>query len=224
MNRALVAAACLSLLLPGLARAEERPKDAAPAHEAARPAAHEAPHAAAHAAPRPAVRHAAARPAAHHQARPTRQAVRHTARPTQQTAHRPATERGAAEHSDAGHRPAGHEVAQREGAGGGDRARIADASRPQQAQGDRFFHRGHSFARIEGPAYQFPRGYGYRRWEIGALLPAIFYEPAEYYGGWAPLGLQSPPPGYQWVRYGQDLMLVNIDTGTIEDVVYGVFA
>jgi Ni/Co efflux regulator RcnB len=30
--------------------------------------------------------------------------------------------------------------------------------------------------------------------------------------------------GYQWVRYGPDLLLVDIATGQVVDVRYGVFA
>jgi Ni/Co efflux regulator RcnB len=32
-----------------------------------------------------------------------------------------------------------------------------------------------------------------------------------------------PPKGYRWVRYGPDLLLVNVRTGRISDVIYGAF-
>jgi Ni/Co efflux regulator RcnB len=35
--------------------------------------------------------------------------------------------------------------------------------------------------------------------------------------------LEPPPPGFQWVRYGPDLLLVNVVTGQVADVAYGVF-
>jgi Ni/Co efflux regulator RcnB len=35
--------------------------------------------------------------------------------------------------------------------------------------------------------------------------------------------LPMPPRGYEWVRYGDDALLVNIRTGEIVDVVYDVF-
>nr|WP_216855977.1 RcnB family protein [Acidisphaera sp. S103] len=47
--------------------------------------------------------------------------------------------------------------------------------------------------------------------------------PSFYYTGWAALGLQQPLPGYSWVRFGPDLLLVNLTTYEVEDVVYGVF-
>jgi Ni/Co efflux regulator RcnB len=68
-----------------------------------------------------------------------------------------------------------------------------------------------------------PRGYSYRRWGIGALLPSVFLAQAYFYTGWGALGLQAPVPGYTWVRYGPDLLLVNLTTREIEDVIYGVF-
>ena len=33
----------------------------------------------------------------------------------------------------------------------------------------------------------------------------------------------DPPYGYVWVRYGDDALLVDVDTGEILRVVYGVF-
>lgn len=57
----------------------------------------------------------------------------------------------------------------------------------------------------------------------GAFLPGVFLAPPYYYRGYARLGLGSPPPGYQWIRYGPDLLLVNVATGRIADVVTGVF-
>ena len=32
-----------------------------------------------------------------------------------------------------------------------------------------------------------------------------------------------PPPGRRWVRYGSDLLLVNVRNRRVEDVIYGVF-
>ena len=32
-----------------------------------------------------------------------------------------------------------------------------------------------------------------------------------------------PPYGYQWVRFGPDVMLVNIRTGEILDVIHNAF-
>ena len=76
---------------------------------------------------------------------------------------------------------------------------------------------------MRGPAYHYPPGFRYRRWAAGAILPSIFLSSAYYYNNYPALGLSPPPPGYQWVRYGSDLLLVNIATGRIADVVDGAF-
>ena len=73
-----------------------------------------------------------------------------------------------------------------------------------------------------GP-YSYPAGYAYRRWTNGQLLPLLFLSSAYYFTNYAVLGLDPPPYGYQWVRYGPDVILVNTRTGQIMDVVYGVF-
>jgi len=44
-----------------------------------------------------------------------------------------------------------------------------------------------------------------------------------YYDDYAPLGLARPPVGYRWIRYGPDLLLVDVNSGRIGDVVDGVF-
>jgi Ni/Co efflux regulator RcnB len=77
--------------------------------------------------------------------------------------------------------------------------------------------------RVRIAPFIYPRGWGYRRWVVGAVLPPLFLFPAYYYADWAVLGLAAPPPGYQWVRYGPDLLLVDLSTGQVVDAVYGAF-
>ena len=76
---------------------------------------------------------------------------------------------------------------------------------------------------IRGPAFRFPAGFAYRRWATGAILPPIFLSSPYYYDSYASLGLGPPPAGYRWVRYGPDLLLVDVVTGRIGDVVDEVF-
>jgi Ni/Co efflux regulator RcnB len=71
--------------------------------------------------------------------------------------------------------------------------------------------------------YNYPDGYGYRRWRIGLILPVIFLQENYIFNDYASLGFDDPPPGYEWVRYGPDLLLVDLDTGEVVDVEYGVF-
>jgi Ni/Co efflux regulator RcnB len=59
---------------------------------------------------------------------------------------------------------------------------------------------------------------------VGRPLARALFAPAYYYAGYAALGLAAPPANYQWIRYGPDLMLVNLATGNVVDIRYGVFA
>ena len=70
--------------------------------------------------------------------------------------------------------------------------------------------------------YSYPRGFGYRSWSVGLFLPSVFYSPT-YYVDYAPYGLQPPPYGYEWVRVDADVLLVEIRTGLIVDVLHGFF-
>jgi Ni/Co efflux regulator RcnB len=77
--------------------------------------------------------------------------------------------------------------------------------------------------RVHLNPFIYPQGYSYRRWGIGAALPPLFWAREYWYPDWAALGLEPPPPGYQWVRYGPDLLLVNVTTGQVADAAYDVF-
>jgi len=79
------------------------------------------------------------------------------------------------------------------------------------------------FRPIHGPIFHYPRGYRYRRWTIGLLLPAIFLSNVYYWNNYADIGVGPPPRGYRWVRYGPDLLLIQIRTRRVVDVIYGAF-
>ena len=98
------------------------------------------------------------------------------------------------------------------------------AMRPPPRPGrPQFSWRGRFFNPVRGPAFRYPPGYAYRRWSIGAFLPALFLSSTYYYDNWRGLGIDPPPPGRRWVRYGPDLLLINVRTRGVEDVIYGVF-
>lgn len=87
----------------------------------------------------------------------------------------------------------------------------------------RFVYRGRYHRAIRAPAFRYPRGYGYRHWARGDYLPSIFLSAPFFFYDYYDLGVAPPPPGYRWVRYGPDLLLVDIYTGYVVDVVYDVF-
>jgi hypothetical protein len=89
--------------------------------------------------------------------------------------------------------------------------------------GPQFSFHGRMFNRVHLAPFAYPHGWGYRRWAVGVALPALFLAPAYYYADWATLGLAPPQPGFQWVRYGPDLLLVDVNSGQVVDVAYGVF-
>ena len=89
--------------------------------------------------------------------------------------------------------------------------------------GAQFSYRGHMINRVRVAPFVYPGGYGYRRWVVGGVLPPIFLTPGYYYANWAALGVEPPQPGFQWVRYGPDLLLVNVGNGQVVDAVYGAF-
>lgn len=89
------------------------------------------------------------------------------------------------------------------------------------------FH-GHSYAwhAVGYPhPWAYPAGYGYRLWAVGAVLPPLFWStPTYYYTGWAGMGLPPPDPGFQYVEYGPDLLLVNVADGSVVQVFPGAFS
>jgi hypothetical protein len=86
-----------------------------------------------------------------------------------------------------------------------------------------FGYHGHFFNPVRISPFIYPPGWGYRTWAVGAVLPPIFLAQQYYYSDWATLGLDPPPPGAQWVRYGPDLLLVDVSTGNVIETVPGVF-
>jgi Nickel/cobalt transporter regulator len=102
----------------------------------------------------------------------------------------------------------------------GEPHRGAEFVRPGGAQ---FVYGGQAFERVRTAPFVYPRGWGYQRWAVGAFLPPVFLVRDYWYPDWDLIGLPPPPPDYQWVRYGPDLLLVDLTTGEVIDVVYDVF-
>lgn len=78
-------------------------------------------------------------------------------------------------------------------------------------------------ARVHAGAYAWPRGYAYGRRSIGYIVPRPLLASTYIYSSYAALGLAAPHAGHQWVRYGDDLLLVEMASGRVVDIRYGVF-
>ena len=76
---------------------------------------------------------------------------------------------------------------------------------------------------MRAPPYRYPHGYGYRRWKVRMVLPAVLLSSPYLFQNYAMVGVGRPPAGYDWVRYGPDLLLVNRQTRRVVDVIYGAF-
>jgi Nickel/cobalt transporter regulator len=94
---------------------------------------------------------------------------------------------------------------------------------PGGPPGAQFGYHGHMVARVHRDPFVYPQGWAYRRWAVGAMLPPLFLARDYWYADWAALGLAPPPPGFQWVRYGPDLLLVDVTSGQVAEVVPDVF-
>jgi Ni/Co efflux regulator RcnB len=74
-----------------------------------------------------------------------------------------------------------------------------------------------------GP-YHAPAGWVARQWTYGQILPRAYWTANYFLSDYWLFGLEVPPAGYEWVRDGNDAILVSTATGEILQVEYGVFA
>jgi Ni/Co efflux regulator RcnB len=71
--------------------------------------------------------------------------------------------------------------------------------------------------------YRRPGGWYAHRWVYGERVPHGWYGRDYWIGNYITFGLIAPPDGYQWVRVGDDALLIDVDTGEVLQVEYGVF-
>jgi Ni/Co efflux regulator RcnB len=75
-----------------------------------------------------------------------------------------------------------------------------------------------------GAVYSQPHGWYSHRWVYGESLPGGWYGQDYWISNYAMFGLIDPPgDGYEWVRVGDDALLVDTDSGEVVQVEYGVF-
>ncbi|HMG47914.1 MAG TPA: RcnB family protein [Allosphingosinicella sp.] len=74
-----------------------------------------------------------------------------------------------------------------------------------------------------GPYYSPYRGYGYNRFDIGFFLEPLFFGRNYWLGDPWQYRLPPAPPGTQWVRYYNDVLLVDVYSGEVIDAIYDFF-
>ncbi len=88
---------------------------------------------------------------------------------------------------------------------------------------DRFRKAVHASHRYHDGTYNQPSGWYAHTWNYGDFLPALFFADRYQIDDYADFDLSDPPDGTVWVRYGNDALLVDDETGEIIQVVYGIF-
>ena len=73
------------------------------------------------------------------------------------------------------------------------------------------------------PYYSPYRNWSYRRFSIGLFLDSLFYDQRYWIGNPYEYRLPPAPYGTQWVRYYDDVLLVDIYSGEVIDVIYDFF-
>jgi Ni/Co efflux regulator RcnB len=73
-------------------------------------------------------------------------------------------------------------------------------------------------------AYRRPTGWVARRWAYGQILPRAYWTSQYLISDYWLFALEVPPAGYEWVRDNTDALLIDVNTGEILQVEYGVFA
>jgi Ni/Co efflux regulator RcnB len=68
------------------------------------------------------------------------------------------------------------------------------------------------------PIYRAPRGYTYNPLGVGALLDSAFWSPRYRISNYSHYRLPYPGRHRAWVRYGNDVVLINVRTGRIVQV------
>jgi Ni/Co efflux regulator RcnB len=87
---------------------------------------------------------------------------------------------------------------------------------------NRYYTHHYAPQRYRVPVYVYPRGYYVRAWRYGEYLPGGWYD-TRYYLDWRYFGLPYPPIGCEWVRVGDNALLVDVWTGEILSVWYDLF-
>jgi Ni/Co efflux regulator RcnB len=96
-------------------------------------------------------------------------------------------------------------------------------ARPQQFDRQAYNHNFNADRGYHVGPYHAPRGFRYRRWGYGDILPRYYWGQQYWLLDYWLFGLDVPPIGYEWVRYGPDAVLIDTRSGEVIQVIYGRF-
>lgn len=96
-------------------------------------------------------------------------------------------------------------------------------NRPKQVDRPTYEHNYQAKRSYRIGPYHRPNGWAEHRWVHGEVLPRAYWAPEYVIGDYWLFALEVPPVGYEWVRDDTDALLVNLQTGEILQVEYGVF-
>lgn len=96
-------------------------------------------------------------------------------------------------------------------------------NRPQTVNRTAYQHNYQAARHYSIGPYHPPAGWVAHRWSYGDILPRAYWTSQYILADYWLFALEVPPMGYEWVRDGDDALLVNINTGEILQVEYGVF-
>ena len=100
-----------------------------------------------------------------------------------------------------------------------------DRNQQQRPRFDRRYY-GQNFRsqqRYRGYAYRPPSGFYIRSWGYGDVLPRSWWSTQYRLNDWWAYGLPIPPIGYEYVRVGDDVLLVDMFSGRVVQMIYDVF-
>jgi len=97
-------------------------------------------------------------------------------------------------------------------------------TRPQTVDRGAYQHNYQAPRSFQVGPYHRPAGWSEHHWAYGQILPRAYWTAEYILADYWLFGLEVPPVGYEWVRDGADALLIDITTGEILQVEYGVFA
>jgi Ni/Co efflux regulator RcnB len=134
--------------------------------------------------------------------------------------------RGEPSHDHAAARPAERQGEPHQGPRGYQRPSEPQGwnSRPKTVDRGAYQHNFQAARSFKIGPYHRPPGWSAHRWGFGEILPRAYWSSQFILADYWLFALEVPPAGYEWVRDGNDAILVSTDSGEILQVEYGVFA